>query len=216
MRTPDIRPVGYDHPDARRLIGEVQQEYVIRYGGPDETPVAHVEFSPPLGLFVILYDDGEPVATGGWRMVEPEPESDPGDPESDPAADVEAAAESAAGSPASPSGRPSGPVAELKRMYVVPSRRGRGFARAVLTHLEASAAGAGAGWLILETGTMQPEAIALYGAIRIRPGAALRALCVPAELGTPGKTTSLTRDGGADRADRIDKARTNGRRGCTH
>jgi hypothetical protein len=25
--------VAYDHPDAARLIGEVQQEYVVRYGG---------------------------------------------------------------------------------------------------------------------------------------------------------------------------------------
>lgn len=154
MRTPDtrplaldIRPVAYDHRDARRLVDEVQQEYVIRYGGPDETPLEHTHFSPPLGLFVILYDDTEPVAMGGWRIVESGP-ADLG-PHDGPTSSA-------------PSSAPV--VAELKRMYVVPSCRGRGFARAVLAHLEATAAAAGAGWLVLETGTMQPEAIALYAA----------------------------------------------------
>ncbi|MEO5832327.1 MAG: GNAT family N-acetyltransferase [Nakamurella sp.] len=159
MRTPDIspltldiRPMAYDHRDARRLVDEVQQEYVIRYGGPDETPLDHAHFSPPLGLFVILYDETEPVAMGGWRIVESGPR-DLG-PDDGP-------------SSASPSPQPV--VAELKRMYVVPSRRGRGLARAVLAHLEVTAAAAGAGWLVLETGTMQPEAIALYAASGYTP-----------------------------------------------
>ncbi len=47
-------------------------------------------------------------------------------------------------------------------MYVVPEARGRGHARAVLRHLEASAVAAGRTRLVLETGTLQPEAIALY------------------------------------------------------
>lgn len=59
--------MSYDHPDAVRLIGEVQQEYVVRYGGPDGTRVDPAEFAPPLGLFLIGYLDGEPVACGGWR-----------------------------------------------------------------------------------------------------------------------------------------------------
>ena len=47
-------------------------------------------------------------------------------------------------------------------MYVIPAGRGRGYARVVLAHLERTAADAGADWLVLETGDMQPEAIALY------------------------------------------------------
>lgn len=47
-------------------------------------------------------------------------------------------------------------------MYVAPTARRRGFARAVLAHLEATARGAGADVMVLETGTAQPEAIALY------------------------------------------------------
>lgn len=52
--------------------------------------------------------------------------------------------------------------AELKRMFVVPEARGKGYARRLLAELERTAAEAGNTRLILETGTKQPEAIALY------------------------------------------------------
>lgn len=51
---------------------------------------------------------------------------------------------------------------EIKRMYVVPLARGAGHARRVLAHLEESARAAGARAMVLETGTAQPEALALY------------------------------------------------------
>jgi GNAT superfamily N-acetyltransferase len=63
----DIREEPYDGPSAQRLIDAIQAEYVLRYGGPDETPVDPVEFAPPHGLFVVGYLAGEPVATGGLR-----------------------------------------------------------------------------------------------------------------------------------------------------
>jgi GNAT superfamily N-acetyltransferase len=66
----DIRVVAYDHPDAVVMIKEVQQEYVVRYGGPDDTPVDPAEFAPPLGLFLVGYLDGQPVSCGGWRAHE--------------------------------------------------------------------------------------------------------------------------------------------------
>jgi len=127
-----LQAVGYGHPDAERLIAEVQQEYVALYGTPDESPIDPLLFDPPAGLFVVGYEEGgEPVATGAWRRT-----------------DV----------------RAMGPVptAELKRMYVVPAARRRGHSRVVLAHLEATAAAAGFAALVLETGTQQPEAIALY------------------------------------------------------
>jgi len=62
-----IEPVGYDHPDAGRLIEAVQQEYVVRYGGVDGTPVDPAEFAPPDGIFLVGYSGGEAVACGGWR-----------------------------------------------------------------------------------------------------------------------------------------------------
>jgi len=51
---------------------------------------------------------------------------------------------------------------EIKRMYVVPEARGAGVARRVLAALEAEASSLGRTRVVLETGTRQPEAIALY------------------------------------------------------
>ena len=51
---------------------------------------------------------------------------------------------------------------EVKRMYVRPDFRGRGLARRILGALEASARRQGATRLVLETGSRQPEAVALY------------------------------------------------------
>lgn len=134
----EICRVGYGQPDALHLIEEVQQEYVQRYGGRDETPLEHAMFDPPHGSFFVAYVAGEPAATGAWRR-----------------SGIEALGTTA--------------TAEIKRMYVAPAHRGTGVARAVLAHLEASAAAAGAEVLILETGTRQPEAIALYESSGYRP-----------------------------------------------
>lgn len=127
-----LRTVVLDHPDAQTLIAEVQQEYVRRYGGPDDTPIDPREFAPPLGTFVVGYLDGDAIGCGGWRAHDgDEPDFADGD-------------------------------AEIKRMYVVPWTRGRGLSRAVLAELELRAVAAGRRRLVLETGTRQPEAICLY------------------------------------------------------
>lgn len=63
----ELREEPYDGPAAAALINAVQQEYVARYGGPDESPVDAAQFAPPHGLFLVGYLDGEPVATGGLR-----------------------------------------------------------------------------------------------------------------------------------------------------
>lgn len=51
---------------------------------------------------------------------------------------------------------------EVKRMYTLPSVRGKGIATKVLAALEAWAAELGYSRCVLETGKRQPEAIALY------------------------------------------------------
>lgn len=51
---------------------------------------------------------------------------------------------------------------EVKRMYTPPEHRGKGIAVTVLSELEKWAAELGYKRCILETGKMQPEAIALY------------------------------------------------------
>jgi len=53
-------------------------------------------------------------------------------------------------------------VAEIKRMYVIPSARGRGFSRSILTALEDNARQLGVRRLLLETGPRQIQALALY------------------------------------------------------
>jgi GNAT superfamily N-acetyltransferase len=63
----DLREEAYDSPSALALIDALQEEYVLRYGGPDETPVDPAEFAPPDGRFVIGYLGAEPVAMGGLR-----------------------------------------------------------------------------------------------------------------------------------------------------
>lgn len=124
--------VPFGHPDAMRLIAEVQEEYVVRYGSQDETPLDPRMFEPPAGSFFVGYLDGTPVSSGAWRRR----------------SDVEALG--------------STRTAEVKRMYVAPTGRGRGLARAMLGHLETTAQEAGAEVAVLETGIAQPEAINLY------------------------------------------------------
>ncbi|RZS39278.1 acetyltransferase (GNAT) family protein [Herbihabitans rhizosphaerae] len=75
----DIQAVAYTHTDAVALIAQVQQEYVIRYGEQDATPVDPAQFAPPLGLFLVGYLDGEAVACGGWRRPADTANSLPGD-----------------------------------------------------------------------------------------------------------------------------------------
>lgn len=130
----NIRPVPFDHPDAVKLNDEVQAEYHVRYGdGGDATVLTADDFTPPNGVYLIVYDPaGTPVATGGWRVQDANGEGNlDGD-------------------------------AELKRMYVSAGMRGRGLARRVLSALEDDARAAGRLRMVLETGTKQPEAIALY------------------------------------------------------
>jgi GNAT superfamily N-acetyltransferase len=51
---------------------------------------------------------------------------------------------------------------EVKRMYTVPSQRGKGIASEILSQLETWTLELGFDRCVLETGKQQPEAIALY------------------------------------------------------
>jgi GNAT superfamily N-acetyltransferase len=62
-----VRSLAYTDAVVRALEAELQQEYVERYGGADESPVDPAEFAPPGGVFVVGFADGEPVASGGFR-----------------------------------------------------------------------------------------------------------------------------------------------------
>ena len=58
---------------------------------------------------------------------------------------------------------------ELKRMYVDPTQRGQGLGRRLVEALEAEARALGSRRLVLETGTRQLAALALYEATGFRP-----------------------------------------------
>src|SRR4051812_6892351 len=124
-----IKPARLTDDDGAALVAQVQAEYTLLYGGPGDSLPADEGFDPPHGAFFIGYVDGLPVTMGGWRRRD----------------DVPAFGRDRA--------------AEIKRMFVVPTARRRGHARTVLRHLEETARAAGADVMILETGTMQPEAI---------------------------------------------------------
>ncbi|MGY1711033.1 GNAT family N-acetyltransferase [Geodermatophilus sp. SYSU D00758] len=66
-----LRAVPYDDPVARSLVAAVQQEYVTRYGGPDEAVVDPAEFDPPAGLFLVAEVGGRPAGCGAWRVHTP-------------------------------------------------------------------------------------------------------------------------------------------------
>ncbi|MEQ8604483.1 MAG: GNAT family N-acetyltransferase [Marivibrio sp.] len=57
---------------------------------------------------------------------------------------------------------PGARYGEIKRMYVAPAMRGAGLGRKLLEALEARARALDLPRLLLETGTLQPEALALY------------------------------------------------------
>ena len=58
---------------------------------------------------------------------------------------------------------------ELKRMYMAPSARGKGLGRQLVAALEAETRSLGARRLVLETGTRQHAALALYRAAGFQP-----------------------------------------------
>lgn len=60
-------------------------------------------------------------------------------------------------------------TAEIKRLYVAPEHRGNRHARVLMGALERAAWRAGATELVLETGKLQPESIAVYKSIGYAP-----------------------------------------------
>jgi GNAT superfamily N-acetyltransferase len=154
-----LRATGYDSPVARALVAAVQQEYVTRYGGPDEAVVDPAEFRPPTGLFLVAEVDGEPAGCGAWRV---HAGNGPGS--------IAARDERAADRGAEPaSWTPAPGVVEVKRVYVAAGYRRLGLAQRLMDALEDSAAAAGHSAVVLNSGDRQPEALALYARRGYRP-----------------------------------------------
>lgn len=118
------------------LIAALNAELSGRYPEPGATHFGldPDEVAPGSGMFLVARWFGRPVGCGALRCLR------------------EPAVMSALGPR----------VGELKRMYVAPEVRGQGIGRALLARLETEARTLGLTRLVLETGTRQAEALALY------------------------------------------------------
>jgi GNAT superfamily N-acetyltransferase len=118
------------------LIEALNAELLTRYPEPGATHFSldPTEVAPGNGIFIVARLNGRPVGCGALRRLR------------EPALVSELGAH----------------VGELKRMYVAPDVRGRRIGQAILDRLESEARALGFTRLVLETGTRQGEALALY------------------------------------------------------
>jgi len=131
-----VEPEPYGSEGPQWLVARAEAELVARYGGLDacELGLTAAMFEPPRGSFLVARVDCEHAA-----------------------------------SPQRPVGGvglrrlPDG-VGEVRRLWVEPSRRGRGVGRALMAWLEGSALELGFERVVLATGDRQPEAVQLYQA----------------------------------------------------
>jgi putative acetyltransferase len=132
----DIAPEPLTSATATALITDLNAELSALYPEPGATHfrIHPSDVAPGAGIFVVARWQGRPVGCGALRSVR----------------DAALVRELGSG------------AAELKRMYVAPDSRGRGIGRALLDRLEVEARTLGISRLVLETGTRQLEAIALY------------------------------------------------------
>jgi putative acetyltransferase len=148
---------------ARALISALNAELSARYPEPGATHFSldPREVAPGSGIFVVVRRLDHPIGCGAMRWLR-----DP---------DLM---------------RELGPrVGELKRMYVAPEARGQGIGRALLTRLEDEARTLGLTRLVLETGTRQLEALALYR------NAGFTSIPAYGEYGaSPGTSVCLSKD----------------------
>jgi putative acetyltransferase len=132
----EIALVALTSPVVTALVTALNVELSALYPEPGATHfrLDPGEVAPGAGAFLVARWSGRPIGCGALRHLRE--------------ADLT---------------RELGPrVGELKRMYVAPELRGKGIGRALLTRLEAEARALGLTRLVLETGTRQTEALALY------------------------------------------------------
>lgn len=149
---------GWDDPRAVALREAMDADLTPRYAHLREQRRRLALAAAPGGLRTaptarevlvawVALDGDRPVATASLRRLGPADPLHAGD--VTPAADDETATA-------------DGALHEVKRVFVVPSHRRRGLAAAALRAVEGSARERGIARLVLQTGTRQPEAVALY------------------------------------------------------
>jgi len=124
------------NPVAEALIAALNGELSALYPEPgaNHFRLDPDEVAPGNGIFLVARWHGRPVGCGALRSIR------------EPALVRELGSR----------------VGELKRMYVAPDVRGQGIGRALLYRLETEGRPLGLACLVLETGTRQAEALALY------------------------------------------------------
>ena len=75
MAALEVRAVAADAPEAVALIGAMVAEVGALYGGdmvaPGTPSATTADFSPPHGAFLVLLENGRPVAAGGVKRLGP-------------------------------------------------------------------------------------------------------------------------------------------------
>lgn len=130
-----ILDLEWNHLDGQLLRQAQRIELAQRYGTDDSEP-GSTPTSADITVFIVAYIDKQPVGCGALRQLH-------------------ANASTGLSYPGD---------AEVKRMFVLPERRGKGsgVASAILQALEESARARGWTILVLETGKLQPDAIRFY------------------------------------------------------
>lgn len=59
-----------DHPDSTALLRAFHQEQIERYDFAESIELACLEYAPPQGIFVVLYDGEQPMGCGGCRWYD--------------------------------------------------------------------------------------------------------------------------------------------------
>ena len=123
-------------PAATALITALNTELAASYSEPGATHfrLDPDEVAPGAGCFLVVRRGGVPIGCGAVRALR----------------DNASLRELGVG------------VGELKRMYVAPEARGQGIGHALVLRLEQEARALGLTRLVLETGTRQEAALALY------------------------------------------------------
>ena len=165
-----ITPESPDTADAVALIGELEAQLEPYYPRASRHGLSVAQLIQQQVAFFLLRSEDQRPATAGRRAVPqtsaaPSPRAVPsgGRSEEDQRSAVPPS-RSEEGVPAACGGVKlfGAEYGEVKRMYVRPQFRGRGFAKAVLDHLAAYTQAHGVPLLRLETGIHQREAIGLY------------------------------------------------------
>lgn len=141
--TVTVEAVEFDHPDAVAVRDAAVAELGARYGGDDDAQ--EVIDPATIVMTAVVHVDGTLVGGGSIRDVSGT-DDNRGRGTMHPAA-----------------------TGEVKRVWVHPEHRRNGLARRLMDELERGARQVGFRRLVLETGTAQPEAMAMYERLGYEP-----------------------------------------------